>query len=152
LATDFFQLLPPESNFAREEGWMKLPTTAFSSAIGAIHVRGEVGNRIAAIYCGESISNDRVGNVHGGALMTFADIALGIRVADTVMHREMATVQMQYNFAGGVRVGSRLVCRNELVRRTRTLVFVRGLLEAEGKVVGSADGIYRVFADEGTRS
>ncbi len=124
---------------------MKLPTTAFSAAIGAIHVRGEPGGRIAALDCGIEIGNERVGNVHGGALMTFADIALGIRVADAAGHAQMATVQLLYGFAGGVRVGSRLTCRGELVRRTRTLVFVRGLFEADGKTVGTADGIYRVF-------
>jgi acyl-coenzyme A thioesterase PaaI-like protein len=145
LAIDFLQGVPPEGAFAHEGGWTKLPATAFSAVIGAIHVRGEPGTRIAALDCGPEISNDRVGNVHGGALMTFADIALGIGVADAVQHRQMATVQLQYSFAGGVRVGSRLTCRPEPVRRTATLIFMRGLFEADGKVIGSAEGIYRVF-------
>jgi acyl-coenzyme A thioesterase PaaI-like protein len=145
LATDYFNTEPSEGAFALEDGWVKLPTSGFSAAIGAIHVRGEPGERIAAIDCGAEVSNERVGNVHGGALMTFADIALGIRVADAVGHAQMATVQLLYGFAGGVPVGSRLTCRGELVRRTRTLVFVRGLFEAGGKTVGTADGIYRVF-------
>jgi acyl-coenzyme A thioesterase PaaI-like protein len=145
LATDYFNALPAEGAFAAEDGWAKLPTTAFSGAIGAIHVRGEIGSRTAALDCGEEIGNDRVGNVHGGALMTFADIALGIRVADIAGHRQLATVQLQYSFAGGVRVGSRLTCAGELVRRTSSLVFVRGIFEADGKIVGSAEGIYKVF-------
>jgi acyl-coenzyme A thioesterase PaaI-like protein len=145
LATDYFNTEPAEGAFALEAGWVKLPTTGFSAAIGAIHVRGEAGQRIAAIDCGAAISNERIGNVHGGALMTFADIALGIRVADTIGHVQMATVQLQYGFAGGVRVGSRLICRADLVRRTSTLVFVRGLFEAGGKTVGTAEGIYRAF-------
>jgi acyl-coenzyme A thioesterase PaaI-like protein len=148
LAIDFLEGLSPEGAFAREEGWTKLPATAFSAVIGAIHVRGEPGARTVALDCGPEIGNDRVGNVHGGALMTFADIALGVGIADQVGHARMATVQLQYSFAGGVRVGARLTCRPEPIRRTATLIFMRGLFEADGKVIGSAEGIYRVFEPE----
>jgi acyl-coenzyme A thioesterase PaaI-like protein len=136
---------PPIGAFAAEDGWRYLPVAAFSGVIGAVHVRGEPGARTVALDCGPQIGNDRIGNVHGGALMTFADMALGIRVADSAGHRQMATVQLSYSFAAGVKVGSRLSCAAELVRRTSQLVFVRGVFEADGKVVGSAEGIFRLF-------
>ena len=148
MADNILEGEPPLEGFAAEEGWRYLPVGAFSAAIGAVHLRGEPGARTVAIDCSPEVGNDRIGNVHGGALMTFADMALGIRVADTAGHRTMATVQLTYNFAGGVKVGSRLTCNAELVRQTSQLVFVRGLFEAGGKVVGSAEGIFRVFDTE----
>ena len=142
---DLLQSAAPVGAFADEDGWRHLPLAAFACVIGAVHVRGEPGARTMALDCGPEIGNDRIGNVHGGALMTFADLAFGICVADATGQRQMATVQLSYSFAAGVKVGSRLTCAAELVRRTSQLVFVRGMFEADGKVVGSAEGIFRVF-------
>ncbi len=142
---DFLIGRPPVGAFAVEDGWRLLPVSAFSAVLGAVHVRGAAGTRTVALDCGEDIGNGRVGNVHGGALMTFADMALGIRVADAIGHRQMVTVHLAYNFANGVRIGSRLTCAAELVRQTSQLVFVRGVFEADGEAAGSAEGIFRVF-------
>ncbi|MEO6091594.1 MAG: PaaI family thioesterase [Novosphingobium sp.] len=127
------------------EGWERLPTRSFSAAIGPTFARGETGARTIALLTSAEIANDHARSVHGGALMTFADIALGSAVADVLGARTLTTVQMQYQFAGPVRPGSLLTCAPEVVSRAKRLVFVRALFEADGKVVGSADGIFRVF-------
>ncbi|VWX54849.1 PaaI family thioesterase [Novosphingobium sp. 9U] len=86
-----------------------------------------------------------MGMVHGGALMTFADIALGVAVVDAIGAPNCSTAQLQYHFAAGVKVGSLLVCVPEVVRRTRRMVFTRGLFRVGDETVGSADAIYNVF-------
>jgi len=127
------------------DGWQRLPTLNFSAAIGPTFMRGEPGARIVALLTGPEIANDFMQSVHGGALMTFADISLGVAVADLLPEPNLSTVQLQYQFAGAVPAGSLVTCRPEIVRQTRQLVFARALYEAGGKVVGSADGIFRTF-------
>ena len=129
------------------DGWQRLPTLNFSAAIGPTFMRGEPGARMVALLAGPEIANDFMHSVHGGALMTFADIAMGACVADLLSEPKLSTVQLQYQFAGAVPAGSMVTTRPEIVRQTKQLVFARALFEAEGKVVGSADGIFRIFAE-----
>ena len=127
------------------EGWTPAPTRAFSAAIGPVWMRGEAGAREVLLPSTEAIANDHMGMVHGGALMTFADIALGIVAVDAIGAPRCATAQLNYQFVRGVSVGSAVCCRPELVRKTRRLVFARGLFTVDGETVGSADGIFNVF-------
>lgn len=127
------------------DGWERLPTQAFSAAVGPTWVKGEAGNRTVALPTHEGIVNDYGAVVHGGALMTFADIALGMGTADALPGQSYVTVQLQYQFAGGARIGSLITCEPELVRKTSSLAFVRGLIKADGEVIGSAEGIFKAL-------
>ncbi len=126
-------------------GWARLPTTAFSAAIGPTWIKGEAGARTIALAGHAGIVNDYGQVVHGGALMTFADIALGCGAADAIAGHSYVTVQLQYQFAGGVPASSLITCAPELVRKTSSLAFVRGLIKADAVVVGSADGIFKAL-------
>jgi acyl-coenzyme A thioesterase PaaI-like protein len=126
-------------------GWERLPTTAFSAAVGATWQKGAPGQRTVALVAHEGIVNDYGQVVHGGALMTFADIALGVGAADAIADHSYVTVQLQYQFASGVPVGSLITCAPELVRKTSSLAFVRGLIQADGETVGSAEGIFKAL-------
>jgi acyl-coenzyme A thioesterase PaaI-like protein len=127
------------------EGWERLPTRVFSAAIGPTWKKGPPGARVVAMMGDQAVANDHMGMVHGGALMTFADIALGVAVLDAIGEPRCATLQLQYQFASGVPVGSFITCEPELVRKTSQMVFVRGLIKADGKVAGSAEAIFKVF-------
>jgi acyl-coenzyme A thioesterase PaaI-like protein len=129
-------------------GWRKLPTRNFSAAIGPIWARGETGGREVALLTTPEIANDHMGIVHGGALMTFADIALGLAAAEALGGPSMATAQLQFHFTAAAPIGALLTCKPELVRKTSQLVFVRGLFEAGGKTVGMADAMFKVLAPE----
>lgn len=126
-------------------GWARLPTTAFSAAIGPTWVRGDVGALTVALLAQPGIVNDYGAIVHGGALMTFSDIALGVGAADALPGQNYVTVQLQYQFAGGVSLGKLITCAPELVRKTSSLAFVRGLVQANGETVGSAEGIFKAM-------
>jgi acyl-coenzyme A thioesterase PaaI-like protein len=126
-------------------GWQRLPTVAFSAIVGPTWQKGDAGRRTVALLAHEGIVNDYGQVVHGGALMTFADIALGVGAADAITGHSYVTVQLQYQFAGGVPAGSLITCEPELVRKTSSLAFVRGLIKADGETVGSADGIFKAL-------
>jgi acyl-coenzyme A thioesterase PaaI-like protein len=55
------------------------------------------------------------------------------------------TAQMQVQFTAAARVGSFILARPEVVRKTSELVFVRSLFEADGRTVASADGIFKLL-------
>lgn len=136
----------PDAAAMKAAGWSRLPTTAFSAAIGPSWVRGGPGERTVALPAHEGIVNDYGLVVHGGALMTFADMALGMGASDALEGQPLVTVQLQYQFAGGVKMGQLITCEPELVRRTSQIVFVRGLIKADDQVVGSAEGIFKALS------
>lgn len=108
-------------------------------------MRGAAGAREVCLPCADAIANDHLRVVHGGALTTFADIAMGIVVVDELGGPWCSTAQLQYHFAAAVPVGSLLIGAPELVRRTRRMVFTRALFRVSDSIVGSADAIYNVF-------
>jgi acyl-coenzyme A thioesterase PaaI-like protein len=128
------------------QGWTRLPTIAFSATIGAAWMKGAPGQRTVAIVAQEGIVNDYGQVVHGGALMTFADMALGCGASDALNGGHLVTVQLAYQFPGGVKLGQLITCEPELVRKTSQLVFMRGVVKADGTIVGSADGIFKALA------
>lgn len=131
------------------DGWERLVTRVFSASIGSTWVKGEPGRRTVAFAADSRVENDHMGNVHGGALMTFADLALGLAAADAIGEPKLATAQLQFQFVAAAPTGTLISCEPELVRKTKQLVFVRGLLKADGKTVGSADAIFKNFAGAG---
>ena len=131
-----------------DAGWRKLPTRHFSASIGPVWARGEKGAREVGLVTTAAIVNDHMGIVHGGALMTFADIALGLAAAEGLGGATMATAQLQFHFTAAAPIGVLLTCRPELVRQTSQLLFVRGLFEAGGKTVGMADAMFKVLGAE----
>jgi len=126
-------------------GWRKLPTRQFSTALGAIWLRGEEGAREIGLFTTPAVANDHMGMVHGGALMTFADMALGLAAGEAIGGAPMATAQLQFHFTAAAPIGVLLTCKPELVRQTSQLLFVRGLFEAGGRTVGMADAMFKVL-------
>ncbi|MCB2060836.1 MAG: PaaI family thioesterase [Novosphingobium sp.] len=130
------------------EGWERLPTHAFSLVIGSTWITGEPGNRTVGLIADPVAVNENIGIVHGGALMTFADVALGAGVADVIGHANCATAQLQFQFASAARAGSFITCNPEVVRKTSQLVFIRGLIEADSRTIGAADAIFKILEQE----
>lgn len=126
-------------------GWVKLPTQQFSTAIGPTWLRGEEGAREIGLFTTPEIANDYRGMVHGGALMTFADLALGVVAGEAIGRAPMATAQLQFHFTAAAPIGVLLTCKPELIRRTSQLLFARGLFEADGRTVGMADAMFKVL-------
>lgn len=82
--------------------------------------------RITADHC------NSMGVVHGGVLMTFADYTL----SEVALHggepgEHCLTISFDAQFIAGGRQGELLHGEADVIRRTRTLTFVRGLIHAE---------------------
>ena len=136
-------------------GWQRLPTVRYSAALGPVYAREREGGGVdVGLIAQEHLGNDSFGIVHGGALMTFADMALGCAVGLAVHGKQsfggpeaapFVTAQMQVQFTAAAKVGSFLLAPTEVVRKTSQLLFVRTLIEADGRTVASADGIFKLL-------
>jgi len=87
------------------------------------------------------------GIVHGGCLMSFADEMLGITVFHAGGRRRCATITLNCDFARAVREGEWLEGRPEIVRVTRSVVFIRGQLVVGEAVALTATGVWKILGE-----
>src|SRR3546814_18441440 len=77
-------------------------------------------------------------------LFRSADIALGWIAADALGATNCVTAQLAVQFVAAHKIGEFVSCSAELVRHTSQIIFVRGLITADGRPVASTEGIWKV--------
>lgn len=83
--------------------------------------------------------------VHGGALFTLVDTAMGASLMQRLDEGEIcATLQISMNFLRPV-VGGVVECEARVVNKGRRFANVRGELYVNGKLVGTADGNFAIM-------
>jgi uncharacterized protein (TIGR00369 family) len=129
------------------DGWFRLPVVRYSAALGPTFAKRIDGKMTAALLAQEHLGNDNLGIVHGGAIMTFADMAMGLGVGHAASDSAgmFVTAQMAVQFVAAAKVGTLITCVPELVRKTSSMVFMRGLIVADEQVVASCDGIFKML-------
>lgn len=73
------------------------------------------------------------GTIHGGALMSFADFAFFAIAHNALAGEKAVTVTCNCEFLGPGRLGEIIEAEGEVLRATRSLVFVRGLVTQGGR-------------------
>ncbi|WP_428310656.1 PaaI family thioesterase [Hydrocarboniphaga sp.] len=129
----------------RAAGWASMEASGFTGYIAPLWRRGTPGVDRAVGFLADERHTNYQQTVHGGALMTFADIGLGWVAADALGHTRCVTAQLAIQLVASPKVGDFISCQAELVRRTSQMVFVRGLIKAGDRTVASADGIWKVL-------
>ena len=125
-------------------GWKPMPSSDYPAMIGPFLARREGGGWRYG-FVAERRHLNLGGVVHGGMLMSFADDALGATVWQAVGRKPCTTVQLSTQFVSPVRLGELVEVRAEVLRATRTVVFVRGVLEVAGRTVVHADGVWKIL-------
>lgn len=117
----------------------------FTAMIGPTYQRTDPdGGATFGVMIADKHLNRR-GVVHGGMLMSFMDHLLGHTVHLDVGRHATATVQLDNQFLGAVRAGNWLTGKGEIVRRTRSLVFVTGRLSVDGTPVLLSTGVWKIL-------
>ena len=83
-------------------------------------------------------------SLHGGVMMTFADYTLCL-AANGGAEQSVATVTCNNEFVAPAHKGDLVLGRSEVVRRGRSLVFTRGELAVEGKVILTTSGVIKLL-------
>jgi uncharacterized protein (TIGR00369 family) len=139
--------MPPDDAAAPDlaaAGWKPMPASDYPALIGPFLARRE-GDGWRYGFVAEQRHLNKGGVVHGGMLVSFADDALGATVWEAVGRQPVTTVQLNTQFIAPVRLGELAEMRAEVLRRTRTVVFVRGVLEVGGRAVVHADGVWKIL-------
>lgn len=99
--------------------------------------------RISFAFRSDQRHRNTGGTLHGGMLMTFADFALCLTAVRDQPGERCVTVSFHSEFVASGRPGDLIEASGEVVRRTRSLTFVRGQLVAGGRVLLTWSGIVK---------
>lgn len=128
-------------------GWMNWTFTddsRYNSFLGTIVVRAEGSSARVRMWPTRKHSNFG-DNVHGGALLGFIDVALFAAVRSFGMIDAGPAVALDLNthFIGAGKIDQLLEARIDMLRETRRLIFLRGLLVQDAGTVAEFSGTIR---------
>ena len=83
-------------------------------------------------------------SLHGGVMMAFADYTLCL-AANGGAEESVATVTCNNEFVAPASTGDLVLGRSELVRRGRSLVFARGELRVDNKIILTSSGVIKLL-------
>jgi acyl-coenzyme A thioesterase 13 len=128
------------------KGWRQFVTpNTFDEMLGPFYFRKDDDGRIRGAFKAEQKHMNAGHRMHGGAMMTFADIALFMLAYEDMEGAHGVTVQLDSTFVDAAYVGDRVEATGEVVRAGRSLVFVRGQLTTEGRILLTFSGVIRKF-------
>ena len=115
---------------------------AFEELVGPLGYKVE-GDTISFAFRAGAQHRNTGDSVHGGMLMTFADFALCLTAVWDQPGERCVTVSLNCDFAAAGREGDIVESVCEVVRRTRSLTFVRGTLFVGDRVLLNFSGIVK---------
>ena len=77
--------------------------------------------------------------------MTFADRILGVTARHHTKALRTATMQLDVHFVDAVQIGEMVEATPQVVRATRSVVFMRCELMVGSRIVGSAQGVWKLL-------
>ena len=130
----------PEGFSAREFG------AGFIGVNGPLYTRRtdgglQLGFRVEERHC------NPMGICHGGMMATFCDMLLPISahvLSKQIGRRFLPTINLQVDFLAASPLGAWVQGEAQLLRKTRSLVFMQGLVQADGVNVARVSGIFKI--------
>ena len=132
--------IPPEV----EDGWFHdHDGIHFMERNGPIWYRVD-GERLRVGFLAEAeVHGNNMDIMHGGMIMSFADFALGHAVWYAHDRGRVVTLELEIKFVSAARSGEWIHCTPEIVRRTRSITFIRGDIFASDRLVATASGVWK---------
>lgn len=125
-------------------GWVVRPGKAFNTHVGPFY-QLEGGDARLCGFMPDARHGNKRGVTHGGMLATAFDVALGNAAWDAAGQKPCATINLNVQFVGALKLGEFAEIAAEVVRATRSLVFLRGVMKAGGSLVATADGVWKIL-------
>jgi uncharacterized protein (TIGR00369 family) len=136
---------PPAAPDPESLGWERFEDNGFIDHVGPLYARRGADGLRAFAFTAQPKHANLIGVVHGGMLMTLADRALGVAAWDAAGGRPCVTVQFDMQFLSAVRMGEFAEMAPEVVRATRSLVFLRGALMVGDRAAAAATGVWKIL-------
>lgn len=129
-------------------GWRTRDLPGFIGLIGPLWTRREETAWAYGLQTTAAHANP-AGVVHGGLLTALADHMLSAVAWEAMNRRPCVTVQLDTHFVAPAPVGSFVEARGRVVRRSTSLVFVRGELAVGSEAVLIATAVLKVVGQAG---
>ena len=100
-----------------------------------------LGFRVEERHC------NPMGICHGGMMATFCDMLLPISahvLSKELGSRFLPTINLQIDYLAASPLGAWVQGEAQLLRATRALVFMQGLVQADGITVARVSGIFKI--------
>ena len=119
----------------------------FEIHVGPVFEKGPPGARSFVLVIDDRHLNRRE-VVHGGMLMTFADLSLGQAVWDVTDYAPSVTLNMHTQFLRPAHGGDIVEVTPQLIRKTGSLVFMRGDFTVRGETIFTAESVWKLLGRE----
>lgn len=132
-----------------DDGWLPLRGDGFATLIGPLWHRPSVDGAPRFALLTDPRHANFHGIVHGGMLMSFADTALGITVWELIGRQPCVTIQFSTQFLDAVHIGEFVEIDVEILRRSSSVVFARGMLRCGARQLVSVEGVWKILRGRG---
>ncbi len=134
------------------EGFKPLPVGGdFIATNGPLYIRSVAqpdGSKVRHLgFRVEQRHTNPMGNCHGGMLATFADMMLPMlahRQAPELRNQFLPTVSLQIDYLAPSPLGAWVQGEAQVLRTTRNLAFVQGLITADGVPALRVSGSFKI--------
>ena len=117
----------------------------FDQVVGPFYFKLDADGRMRCAFRAEPKHMNAGGRMHGGCLMTFADIALFQTAYQEMEGKNGVTVQLDSTLIDGGYVGELIAATGEVVRAGGSLIFVRGQITTGQRTLITVSGIIKKF-------
>lgn len=100
-----------------------------------------LGFRVERRHC------NPMGICHGGMIATFCDMLLPISahyLSNELERRFLPTINLQVDYLAASKLGAWVQGEAQLLRATRSMVFMQGVVSADGEAVARVSGIFKI--------
>lgn len=117
----------------------------YETAIGPFYFRAE-GERMRCAFQPRREHLNGGGTIHGGALMSFADFSLFAIAHKALEGVNAVTLTCNSEFIGAGGLDGTVEAEGEVIRETRSVIFVRGLVTQASRPLLSFSGTLKKIA------
>jgi uncharacterized protein (TIGR00369 family) len=124
-------------------GWELVDRTGFGDLAGPLWRNGDA--IFGFVAAKKHLNFNDV--VHGGMLATLVDQAMGMTALRATGDKRHATIELSVQFVGAVRLGEFVVADCEVVRLTRSIIFMRSKVTVGTRTVAIASGVWKIAGE-----
>jgi uncharacterized protein (TIGR00369 family) len=131
--------IPPEAEIASTGG--------FNAYVGPLYRLPDDGETKRFAFKIEDKHMNGSGSVHGGMLMSFADVAMSRTSRLVTGAKGVSTVALNCDFVGPGKLGEVVEARVRVTRTARTMVFLSSELVVGERVLLVATGLWKIAGE-----
>ena len=85
------------------------------------------------------------GITHGGYLAALIDAGAGTSAHRAANNSPCVTISLDLKFIGSSKVGDEIIGKTEILKKTKSLIFLFCKLNCNDKIIASASGIWKIL-------